>query len=114
MTSAPAQPGSWHWLSDTEVHFRPKTYWKPGTRVTVKADVGGVPAGNGIYGQLDRTVGFTVGDAMVSKVDMRTHQMKVFRNCELLRTIPITTGEQPKFTTRTGTKVSWRSSSPAG
>ncbi len=105
VTSSPAQPGSWHWLSDTEVHFRPKTYWKPGTRVTVKADVGGVPAGNGIYGQLDRTVGFTVGDAMVSKVDMRTHQMQVFRNGELLRTIPITTGEQPKFTTRTGTKV---------
>lgn len=105
VTSAPAQPGSWHWLSDTEVHFRPKTYWKPGTKVTVQADVGGVPAGNGIYGQLDRTVGFTVGDAMVSKVDMRSHQMKVYRNGDLLRTIPITTGEQPKFTTRTGTKV---------
>lgn len=105
VTSSPAQPGSWHWLSDTEVHFRPKTYWKPGTKVTVKADVGGVPAGNGIYGQLDRTVGFTVGDAMVSKVDMRSHQMKVYRNGDLLRTIPITTGEQPKFTTRTGTKV---------
>ena len=59
----------------------------------------------GIYGQKDRTVGFTVGDAMVSKVDMNSHQMRVFRNGELLRTIPITTGEQPKFTTRSGTKV---------
>lgn len=105
VTSSPAQPGAWHWISDTEVHWRPKTYWKPGTTVTVDADVAGVPAGNGIYGQVDRQVGFTVGDAMVSKVDMTTHQMKVFRNGELLRTIPITTGEQPKFTTRTGTKV---------
>ncbi len=101
----PAQPGAWHWIDDTEVHWRPKSYWKPGTKVTVKADVGGLPAGNGIYGQKDRTVGFTVGDAMVSKVDMNSHQMRVFRNGELLRTIPITTGEQPKFTTRSGTKV---------
>lgn len=103
--SKPAQPGAWHWISDTEVHWRPKTYWKPGTKVTVNADVGGVPAGNGIYGQKDRTVGFTVGDSMVSKVDMDSHQMRVFRNGELVRTIPITTGEQPKFTTRSGTKV---------
>ena len=42
---------------------------------------------------------------MVSKVDMNTHQMRVFRNGKLIRTIPITTGEQPKFTTRSGTKV---------
>ena len=42
---------------------------------------------------------------MVSKVDMNTHQMRVFRNGKLVRTIPITTGEQPKFTTRSGIKV---------
>ena len=42
---------------------------------------------------------------MVSKVNIQTHQMKVFRDGRLLRTIPITTGEQPKFTTRSGIKV---------
>ena len=31
--------------------------------------------------------------------------MKVFSNGRLLRTIPITTGEQPAFTTRSGVKV---------
>ena len=72
--------------------------------MTVKADIGGVPAGNGIYGQMDRAMSFHVGDAMVSKVDMNTHQMRVFRNGKLVRTIPITTGEQPKFTTRSGTR----------
>ena len=34
-----------------------------------------------------------------------THQMKVFSNGKLLRTLPITTGEQPEFTTRSGIKV---------
>ena len=55
MTSQPAQAGAFHWISNQEVHWRPRNYWRPGTDVTVKADIGGVPAGNGIYGQMDRT-----------------------------------------------------------
>ena len=105
VTSQPAQAGAFHWISSQEVHWRPRTYWKPGTDVKVVADVEGVPAGNGIYGQVDRELNFHVGRSMVSKVDMNTHQMRVFRNGQQIRTIPITTGEQPKFTTRSGTKV---------
>ena len=105
VTSQPAQPGAFHWISSQEVHWRPRTYWKPGTDVTVDADIGGVKAGNGIYGQKDRQLKFHVGDSMVSKVDMNSHQMRVFRNGQQIRTIPITTGQQPKFTTRSGTKV---------
>ncbi len=105
VTSKPAQVGAFHWISDREVHWRPRSYWKPGTEVTVEADIGGVPAGNGIYGQEDRSMTFTVGDAMVSKVDMKALRMRVFRNGTLVKTFPITTGEQPKYTTRTGTKV---------
>ncbi len=87
------------------MHWRPRNYWRPGTDVTVNADIGGVPAGNGIYGQKNRSMKFHVGDAMVSKVDMNTDQMRVFRNGKLIRTIPITTGQQPKYTTRSGIKV---------
>ena len=105
VTSTPAQPGSWHWLSDNEAHWRPKAYWKAGTDVSVDIDINGVDAGNGIYGQEDREVNFDIGDAHVYKVDMKTHQMKVLSNGKLLRTIPITTGEQPAFTTRSGVKV---------
>ena len=105
VVSQPAQAGSFHWISDQEVHWRPRQYWQPGTDVTVRADIGGVPAGNGIYGQTDRRMKFKVGDAMVSKVNMETHEMRVFRNGKMVRNIPITTGEQPKYTTRSGTKV---------
>ena len=105
VTTEPAQEGAFHWLSDNEVHWRPATYWQPGTKVTVTADVDSVPAGNGIYGQESRTNTFTIGRSMISKVDMVNHTMKVFRDGQLVRTIPITTGEQPKFTTRSGTKV---------
>ncbi len=105
VTSAPAQPGAFHWVSDNEVRWRPRSFWRPGTDVTVNADIRGVEAGNGIYGQNDRSMKFHVGDAMVSKVDMNSDQMRVFRNGKLIRTIPITTGQQPKFTTRSGVKV---------
>jgi lipoprotein-anchoring transpeptidase ErfK/SrfK len=102
--TTPAQPGSWHWMSDTEVHWRPRHYWKPGTKVDVTAAINSVDAGNGVYGQEDRTSSFTIGDALRMKINLASHQMKVTRNGELLRTIPIT-GGKPGFTTRSGTKV---------
>jgi lipoprotein-anchoring transpeptidase ErfK/SrfK len=105
VVSQPAQKGSWHWISSTEVHWRPAKYWKAGTKVTVNADINSVPAGNGIFGQLDRSITFHVGDAHIYKVNTVTDQMRVFSNGKLLRTLPITTGEQPAYTTRSGTKV---------
>ena len=104
VSASPSQPGSWHWLNDREVHWRPTTYWKAGSDVTVDLDINSVDAGGGVYGQESRHVEFEVGDAHVYKVDAQTHQMKVFSNGTLLRTIPITTGK-PGFTTRSGTKV---------
>ncbi|WP_300401908.1 Ig-like domain-containing protein [Nocardioides sp.] len=104
VSSAPQQTGAWHWLSDTEAHWRPKTYWKAGTEVAVDVDVNGVDAGNGIYGQMDRDIDFKIGDANIYKVNAKTHQMKVLSNGKVLRTIPITTGKAG-FTTRSGTKV---------
>ena len=93
VTSSPRQKGAWHWISDHEVHWRPATYWKAGTDVTVDVDVNSVPAGAGIYGQESRRVSFHVGDAVVSKVDAETHQMRTFVNGVLARTTPITTGK---------------------
>jgi lipoprotein-anchoring transpeptidase ErfK/SrfK len=104
VVSQPAQKGSWHWISDHEAHWRPATYWKPGTKVTVSADINGVPAGNGIYGQLDRSESFRVGASHVYKVNLQTHQLRVFDNGRLTRTIPVTAG-MPGFTTRSGIKV---------
>ncbi|MGH3371330.1 MAG: L,D-transpeptidase, partial [Nocardioidaceae bacterium] len=98
------QKGSWHWVSGSEVHWRPRTYWKPGTQVTVDADINSVPAGNGVYGQESRSVSFEIGDAVVSRVDVAAHQMKVFVNGQLARTMPISAGK-PGFITRSGTKV---------
>ncbi len=100
----PVQQGTWHWISSNEVHWRPKTYWKPGTDVTVHADINGVDAGNGVYGQESHTSSFHIGDAVMMKIDVATHQLRVLRNGQLLRTIPISAG-QPGLETRSGIKV---------
>ena len=102
--ASPQQRGTWHWISDTEAHWRPKRYWQAGTDVSVNLDINSIPAGAGIYGQENRHVDFHIGDAHVYKVNARTDQMQVLSNGKLIRTIPITTGK-PGFTTRSGVKV---------
>jgi lipoprotein-anchoring transpeptidase ErfK/SrfK len=104
VTNTSGQKGAWHWISDSEAHWRPVSYWKPGTDVTVEADINSVSAGNGVYGQMSRTSTFHVGDAVISRVNARSHLMKTFINGKLAKTTPITTGK-PGFTTRSGVKV---------
>ena len=104
VSSTPAVTGSWHWVSDYEVHYRPRDFWPTGAKVRVDADINGVDAGNGIYGQEDRHTSFTIGDSVISRINVDTHQMKVFINDRLERTIPITSGA-PGTETRAGTKI---------
>lgn len=104
VTATPATVGSWHWVSDQEVHWRPKQYWQSGTQVHVDLNVNGVAAGQGIYGQMDRTLDFTIGRSVVMQANLRTDQMKVMVDGSLARTIPIT-GGKPGFETRSGTKL---------
>lgn len=104
VSSTPSQRGSWYWLSDREAHWRPTSYWKAGTDVSVDLDVNSLPAGNGIYGQESRSIDFSIGDSVVSRVDVRTHTMRTFVNGRLARTIPISAGKAG-WETRSGTKV---------
>ncbi|MFL6106668.1 MAG: Ig-like domain-containing protein [Marmoricola sp.] len=105
VTTVPAQAGAFHWVSDSEVHWRPQKYWLPGTKVTVSADIDSVPAGNGVYGQKSRTSSFKIGRSQILRVDTKTDEMKVVRNGKVIKTLPVTTGQQPEFTTRSGIKV---------
>lgn len=102
--TSPRTAGTWHWMNDQEVHWRPRTYWKPGTDVTVDLNVNSVDAGNGIYGQMDRHVDFTIGDSVIMRANLQTDQMAVLVNGSLARTIPIT-GGKAGYETRSGTKL---------
>jgi len=102
-TSKPVE-GSWHWFSDQEVRFRPKEYWPAHTKVTLRADLRGIRAEGGAWGLEKIVHKFTIANSVVTKVDLATHQARVYIDGELARTIPVT-GGKPGWETRDGTKV---------
>jgi lipoprotein-anchoring transpeptidase ErfK/SrfK len=102
-TSKPIE-GSWRWISDEEIHFRPRTYWPAYTKVSLKVALQGVDAGKGVWGAEDRTVAFKIGTSMVSVVDVNRLHMKIYRDGKLARTVPVSTGKAG-FLTRGGIKV---------
>lgn len=104
----PKQMGSWNWISDTEVHWRPQVYWNAGAKVTVTTSLFGVDFGGGVWGKpnSNREISFTIGKAQVSKANTQSHQMQVFQGGQLVRTIPIAAGKEEKGRyTHNGTHV---------
>lgn len=93
VTSDPPVEGAWHWFSAKQVHFRPKEYWKPGTKITVRIAIGGMSLGAGYYGSRDRTATVTVGPQMVMEVDNKTKHMTVTKDGTVLRRIPVSLGK---------------------
>jgi lipoprotein-anchoring transpeptidase ErfK/SrfK len=104
VTSEKTIEGAWSWVSDTEVHFRPKEFWPAYNDVTLDVNLKNVDAGRGVWGMTNRTVKFRTGSSMVSVVDVDRHTLTVYRNGKKARVIPVTTGKAD-FLTRNGTKV---------
>ncbi|OFB36714.1 hypothetical protein BA059_22885 [Mycolicibacterium sp. (ex Dasyatis americana)] len=77
----PPVDGSWYWMDSRHAHWRPQNYFRPGTEVSVVAD-----------GQEAGRVSFVIGESHVSIADDATKQIRVYRNDELVRTIPTSMG----------------------
>lgn len=69
VTTTPAVQGAWYWSDDQNAHYRPKTFWPAGTKVTISADVYGVQVGPGLYGQADASLSFTIGRRQITVAD---------------------------------------------
>ncbi|MFG3496997.1 Ig-like domain-containing protein [Streptomyces sp. NPDC047928] len=99
--------GSWGWMQDwsgkDRIDWRPKEYWKPGTKVTLDAALNGVDSGEGGgWFVRDYRTGFTVGKNQVVKVDLDNHRLKLMRDGALVKDVPMSAG------TPGGEKASWR------
>ncbi|WP_419248791.1 Ig-like domain-containing protein [Streptomyces melanogenes] len=105
VTTSDNTMGSWGWMEDysgkSRVDWRPKEYWKSGTKVTLEADLNGVDSGSGWFVK-DYKTGFTVGKNQVVKVDLDNHRLKLYRDGAVVKDIPVSGG------TPGGDKRSWR------
>ncbi|MEU5525632.1 Ig-like domain-containing protein [Micromonospora chersina] len=91
----PPQPGAWHWLyNGTQAYYRAPEYWKPGTTITVRLALAGIPLSNGRYGNIDRSATAKIGRAFEMKVDNATKQMTVYENGAVVRTLPVSLGKK--------------------
>ncbi|MGY1827551.1 L,D-transpeptidase [Blastococcus sp. SYSU DS0541] len=104
VTSSTPTDGVWSWFSDTEVHFRPSTYWPAEIDVTLDANLYGVDFGDGVWGEKDRSISFSIGQRHVSVADAATHTMEVYDGDELVQTFPMSAGG-PEFPSRNGPHV---------
>jgi lipoprotein-anchoring transpeptidase ErfK/SrfK len=93
ITSKPSVDGAFYWLSDREVRWRPKDYWKPGTAVVVAVNTYGVDLGDGLFGQDNVTTRFAVGDEVIATADDTTKTLSVRVNGEVVKTMPISMGK---------------------
>ncbi|AOS61292.1 L,D-transpeptidase [Actinoalloteichus hymeniacidonis] len=103
-TSVPVE-GSWAWLGDNQVDWRPKDYWPADTEVAVRADLYGLDYGGGAFGKADLTTDFTIGRNQVVKLDTRSHRMIVERDGVQTADYPASYGEDdnPDLATPNGT-----------
>ncbi|MFC7532545.1 Ig-like domain-containing protein [Actinoplanes sp. GCM10030250] len=104
VTATPAQEGVWHWTSSTEVHYRPKVYWKAGSKIFYKVQLKGVKMGDGWYGRSDLTVDLNVGRSLIMTVSNKTKKMTVKQDGKVIKTIPVSLGKA-KTPSSSGTMV---------
>ncbi|KUH40539.1 MULTISPECIES: L,D-transpeptidase [Streptomyces] len=107
VTTSNGTEGSWGWMQDwsgkDRVDWRPKEYWKSGTKVTLDARLNGVDSGaDGGWFVRDYTTNFTIGRNQVVKVDLDGHRLKLLRDGRVVRDVPMSAG------TPGGEKASWR------
>ncbi len=105
-TSVPVE-GSWAWISDSQVDWRPKEYWPANTQVKVTAKLYGVAYGGGAYGKADLSTEFAIGRNQVVKVHTPDHVMNVYRDGQLYASYPTSAGrdDDPNLNTPNGTVI---------
>ncbi|WSM42321.1 Ig-like domain-containing protein [Streptomyces cellulosae] len=104
ITTVPAVEVEGHWFGNDRLDFRPQTYWKAGTKVTVELNLDGVEGRDGVYGEQSKKVSFTIGRSQISVVDAKKHTMKVIRDGKVIKKIKVTTGA-PGYETWNGKMV---------
>jgi lipoprotein-anchoring transpeptidase ErfK/SrfK len=88
----PPVQGSWYWMDEQNIHWRPQTYFNPGTTVRVSAKVVGLQLGPDLWGQQNVSASYKIGQSHLSIADDKTKQVTVYVNGKRVRTMPTSMG----------------------
>jgi lipoprotein-anchoring transpeptidase ErfK/SrfK len=94
VVTEPHVEGRWHWFSNQSAHWRPASYWTPGTKITVNVNSFGTNLGGGVYGTANASIGFNIGPSRIAIADGKSHRMQVFINGAKVRDIPVSLGKE--------------------
>jgi lipoprotein-anchoring transpeptidase ErfK/SrfK len=108
--------GSWYWdtrctLAPMCVYFRPRSYWRPHTRVSFTGHLDGVEVAPGVYGAHTLRQSFTIGRSLRTTVSTDRHYMNVYRDGKLFAHWPISSG-RPGDDTPDGTYLTIEKANP--
>ena len=108
LTVTPSVPteGSFHWVGDNQVNWRPKEFWTAGTTVTVSSTLRGVDAGSETFGAEDDVLRFTIGHSHEAVGDTAKHVLMLYSDGQLVRTMPASFGS-PRYPTEAGMHVAF-------
>ncbi len=104
VTSDPSVPVVGHWFGNDRIDYRPQSYWAAGTKVVLHMDPDGVETSPGVYDTQYKDVAFSIGRNQVSVANSATHQLTIYRNGAVYRTLPASLGD-PDHTTYNGIMV---------
>ncbi|QEU90729.1 hypothetical protein CP970_07185 [Streptomyces kanamyceticus] len=105
VTTSNDTEGSWGWIKNYDgkdrVDWRPKEYWKSGTKVKLDADLNGIDSGGNDWFVRDYATNFTIGKSQVVKVNLDSKTATLTRDGKTLKSLPMSAG------TPGGDKASW-------
>ncbi|MEU7646912.1 L,D-transpeptidase [Streptomyces huasconensis] len=105
VTTSNGTTGSWGWIKNYDgkdrVDWRPKEYWKSGTKVKLDARLNGIDSGGDDWFVRDYATDFTVGKSQVVKVNLDSKTTTLVRDGKTVRSLPMSAG------TPGGEKASW-------
>ncbi|SPM33387.1 erfK/YbiS/YcfS/YnhG family protein, partial [Mycobacterium rhizamassiliense] len=78
VSSIPAVPGKFYWMTPTQLRWRPLSFWPANTAVNI--DAGGTKSS------------FRTGDQLIATADDATHQLTITRNGTVEKTFPMSMG----------------------
>ncbi|WP_055697803.1 MULTISPECIES: L,D-transpeptidase [Streptomyces] len=105
VTTSDDTTGSWGWIKNYDgkdrVDWRPKEYWKSGTKVKLDARLNGIDSGGDDWFVRDYATNFTIGRNQVVKVNLDSKTATLVRDGKTVKSLPMSAG------TPGGEKASW-------